>query len=89
MVRHDAGLTGISSPGSREQPLEASEWPCFSSRSISSIHGGPQDGTIGDTNSYGHDANLKLVKRSAVNYTPKTTDNGLREIPFRNQVSGI
>jgi len=58
MLRHDAGLTGSSSPGSREQPFEASEWPCFSSRSISSIHGGPQDGTIGDTTSFGHDSKI-------------------------------
>lgn len=89
MLRHDAGLTSSSSRRSPEQTPAASEWPCLSHPSNSPIHAGPQDGTIGDTNSYGHDANLKLVKRSAVNYTPKTTDNGLREIPFRNQVSGI
>lgn len=63
MLRHDAGLTGSSSPGSREQPLEASEWPCFSSRSISSIHGGPQDGTIGETTSYGHDSKSKISQK--------------------------
>jgi len=58
MLRHDAGLTVSSSPGSREKPLEASEWLCFSSRSISSIHGGPQDGTIGDITSFEHDSKI-------------------------------